>query len=130
MLWAFWWSLLFLLPPFVLSAPSTCGFLSAAQIQSVPGWPALQTAVEGAYGNSPYKIATNDREFPQRPASLCAGVASGWVWFNYHTKVQDHYKWSFEIEVLLPHIPDRTVPEPPRPTMKAKLRRAPELSDL
>ncbi|KAJ7197387.1 hypothetical protein GGX14DRAFT_471201 [Mycena pura] len=74
------------------AAPGSCSLLSADQLQSVPGWTALQDAVERGYGTEPYKIVTNDRQFPTKPASMCAGVAKGWVWFEYHARVQGHYK--------------------------------------
>ncbi|KAJ7452028.1 hypothetical protein FB451DRAFT_1186064 [Mycena latifolia] len=41
------------------------------------------------YGTEPCKVAANDS---QKPASLCGGIAKGWVWFEYHARVQGHYK--------------------------------------
>jgi hypothetical protein len=82
MLWALYWVLLLILPhAFVLAAPGSCSYLSADQLQSgkglhplyrpcietnasttVPGWLALQTAVEATYGTEPYKVVVNDSQ--------------------------------------------------------------------
>ncbi|KAJ6621524.1 hypothetical protein B0H10DRAFT_2017642 [Mycena sp. CBHHK59/15] len=130
-LWAFYWLFLPLLPHFfVLAAPGTCSYLSSEQMQSLPGWPTLKTAVEENYSSSPYKVVTNDKAFPKQPASLCGGIAKGWVWFEYHMKVKGHYKWSFEIEAILPDVTDRKLPDAPRQTRNSSLRRAADFSDL
>ncbi|KAJ6469318.1 hypothetical protein C8R45DRAFT_1016665 [Mycena sanguinolenta] len=129
--WALFWVVFLVLPNvLVLAAPGSCSFLSADQLQSIPGWAALQAAVEGNYGTSPYKIVTNDRQFPTKSASMCAGVAKGYVWFEYHARVQGHYKWSFKIEDILPEIVDRRIPDVARVSYPAKLRRAADFSDL
>ncbi|KAJ7859383.1 hypothetical protein B0H14DRAFT_2747152 [Mycena olivaceomarginata] len=130
--WALYWVLLLILPHvlLVIAAPGSCSVLDPDQLQSVPGWGTLQTAVEASYGTEPYKIVTNDWQFPTKPASMCAGVAKGWVWFEYHAKVQGHYKWSFKIEGILPDVEDRTVPDVARVSYPAKLRRAADFSDL
>ncbi|KAJ7512286.1 hypothetical protein B0H11DRAFT_1950529 [Mycena galericulata] len=130
-LWALYWILAFILPyVFVSAAPGSCSYLSSDQLQSVPGWASLQKAVEGNYGTDPYKVVTNDSQFPDKPASMCAGVAKGWVWFEYHAKVQGHYKWSFKIEGILPDVNDRRVPDVTRVSYPAKLRREADFSDL
>ncbi|KAF7348696.1 hypothetical protein MVEN_01388400 [Mycena venus] len=129
--WALYWVLLLILPHvLVLAAPGSCTYLSPDQLQSVPGWVTLQTAVETSYSTEPYKIVTNDRQFPDKPASLCGGIAKGWVWFEYHARVQGHYKWSFKIETILPETQDRRVPDVARVSYPAKLRRAADFSDL
>ncbi|KAJ7670653.1 hypothetical protein DFH06DRAFT_1178643 [Mycena polygramma] len=130
-LWALYWGLLLILPHvLVLAAPGSCSYLSPDQLQSVSGWGALQSAVEANYGTEPYKIVTNDSQFPTKPASLCGGVAKGWVWFEYHARVQGHYKWSFEIEAILPNAVDRRVADVARVSYPAKLRREADFSDL
>ncbi|KAJ7216745.1 hypothetical protein B0H12DRAFT_1154123 [Mycena haematopus] len=129
--WALFWALFLILPnALVLARPGACTSLSPDQLQSVPGWAALQTAVEGNYGTEPYKIVTNDAQFPSKHASMCAGVANGWVWFEYHARTQGHYKWSFKIEDILPDVVDRRVPDVARVSYPAKLRRAADFSDL
>ncbi|KAJ7164619.1 hypothetical protein C8R43DRAFT_233870 [Mycena crocata] len=128
--WALYWVLLLTFPLFVAAAPGTCSYLSPDQLQSVPGWAALRAAVEAGYGQQPYKIVTNDSQFPAKPASMCAGIAKGWVWFEYHAKVKGHYKWSFQIETILPEIFDRRVPDVARIKYPAKLRREADFSDL
>ncbi|KAJ7441537.1 hypothetical protein FB451DRAFT_1414553 [Mycena latifolia] len=35
------------------------------------------------YGTEPCKVVTNDS---QKPASLCGGIAEGWVWFEYRAR--------------------------------------------
>ncbi|KAJ7034610.1 hypothetical protein C8F04DRAFT_568357 [Mycena alexandri] len=130
-LWALYWVLLLILPhALVLAAPGSCSYLSPDQLQSVPGWAALQAAVEGGYGTEPYKIVTNDSQFPAKPASLCAGIAKGWVWFEYHARVKGHYKWSFKIEGILPDALDRKVADVARVSYPAKLRRQADFSEL
>ncbi|KAJ7683421.1 hypothetical protein B0H17DRAFT_1074146 [Mycena rosella] len=131
MLWGLYWVLVFV-PPYALvsAAPGSCSYLSPDQLQSVPGWAELQTAVEANYGTEPYKIVTNDSQFPGKPASLCRGIAKGWVWFEYHARVQGHYKWSFQIEGILPAAGDRRVADVARVAYPAKLRREADLSDL
>ncbi|KAJ7484203.1 hypothetical protein FB451DRAFT_1392782 [Mycena latifolia] len=132
MLWGLCWVLLLIVVPHALvsAAPGSCSFLSSDQLQSVPGWPVLQTAVEENYGTEPYKVVTNDSQFPKKPASLCGGIAKGWVWFEYHARVQGHYKWSFKIEGILPAASDRRVPDVARISYPAKLRREADFSDL
>ncbi|KAK7050282.1 hypothetical protein R3P38DRAFT_2862679 [Favolaschia claudopus] len=132
--WALSWLLSFSLvlnnAVLVLALPRNCFLLSPDQLQSVPGWSYLQTAVEANYGTEPYKIVTNDSQFPTKMASLCGGVAEGWVWFEYHARVQGHYKWSFQIEGILPEAADRRVSDIMRVSYPAKLRRSPDFSDL
>ncbi|CAK5282495.1 unnamed protein product [Mycena citricolor] len=115
---------------FVAAYPGPCSVLSSDQLQSIPGWAALQSAVEEGYGTEPYKVVTNDYLYPDKPASMCGAVAQGWVWFEYHAKTQGHYKWSFEIEKVLPEIEDRTLPDVTRTSFPAKLRRGADFSDL
>ncbi|KAJ7636696.1 hypothetical protein FB45DRAFT_907108 [Roridomyces roridus] len=122
--------LLFLRFTFVFSAPGSCGVLSPDQLQSVPGWAFLQKAVESNYGTEPYKIVTNDSQFPEKPASMCSGIAKGWVWFEYHARTKGHYKWSFKIEGILPQVDDRRIPDVLRVSYPAKLRREADFSDL
>ncbi|KAJ7745599.1 hypothetical protein DFH07DRAFT_833525 [Mycena maculata] len=130
-LWALCWVLSFILPHvFVSAAPGSCSLMSSDQLQSVPGWASLQAAVEQGYGTDPYKVVTNDSQFPDKPASMCAGIAKGWVWFEYHAKVQGHYKWSFKIEGILPNADDRRIPDVARVSYPAKLRREADFSDL
>ncbi|KAJ7093442.1 hypothetical protein B0H15DRAFT_832352 [Mycena belliarum] len=131
MLWGLRWVLLLILPYALVSArPGLCSLLSSDQLQSVPGWSILQGAVEESYGTEPYKVVVNDSQFPDKSASVCAGVAMGWVWFEYHARVQGHYKWSFQIENILPAAVDRRVPDVARVSYPAKLRREADLSDL
>ncbi|KAK7439313.1 hypothetical protein VKT23_017538, partial [Stygiomarasmius scandens] len=35
-------------------------------------------------------------------------IASGWVWFNYESRVDGHYKWAVSIESTNPNIEDRS----------------------
>ncbi|KAJ8515471.1 hypothetical protein ONZ45_g7130 [Pleurotus djamor] len=35
-------------------------------------------------------------------------VATGWVWFEYDSKVQDHYKWAVNIDQAIPKVEDRS----------------------
>ncbi|KAF8217524.1 hypothetical protein K438DRAFT_1952414 [Mycena galopus ATCC 62051] len=129
--WALFWVLLLVLPNArVLAVPRACTALSPDQLQSVPGWTDLQNAVEANYGTEPYKIVTNDAQFPTKAASMCGGIAKGWVWFEYHARVQGHYKWSFKIEDILPEPHHRRVPDVARISYPAKLRRAADFSDL
>nr|GAT42792.1 predicted protein [Mycena chlorophos] len=121
-------SLSFLVP--VAALPGLCTSMSPDQLQSIPGWMTLQNAVETAYSTDPYKVITNDREYPNKPASICSGVAQGWVWFEYHARVQGHYKWSFKIEDLLLSVAERTLPDVARVSYPAKLRREADFTDL
>ncbi|KAF7300721.1 hypothetical protein HMN09_00957900 [Mycena chlorophos] len=114
----------------VAALPGLCTSMSPDQLQSIPGWMTLQNAVETAYSTDPYKVITNDREYPNKPASICSGVAQGWVWFEYHARVQGHYKWSFKIEDLLLSVAERTLPDVARVSYPAKLRREADFTDL
>ncbi|KAJ7071481.1 hypothetical protein C8F01DRAFT_1110697 [Mycena amicta] len=129
----------FLIPLFLLlvslftsvsALPGTCSSMTPDQLQSIPGWMTLQQAVEAGYGTTTYKIVTNDRQFPNKPASICSGVAQGWVWFEYHARVQGHYKWSFKIEDILLSVAERTLPDVERIRYPAKLRREADFTDL
>ncbi|KAF7300758.1 hypothetical protein MKEN_01300900 [Mycena kentingensis (nom. inval.)] len=125
---------LFLVLSFLLASvaalPGSCSLMSPDQLQSIPGWSTLQTAVETAYSTDPYKIVTNDRQFPAKPASVCNGLAEGWVWFEYHARVQGHFKWSFKIEDILLTSEQRRLPDVARVHYPAKLRREADLTDL
>ncbi|KAF7292029.1 hypothetical protein MIND_01228700 [Mycena indigotica] len=114
----------------VAALPGSCLLMNPDQLQSIPGWMTLQHAVETGYGTSPYKIVTNDRQFPNKPASICGGVAQGWVWFEYHARVQGHYKWSFKIEDILLTPEERRLPDVQRKRYPAKLRREADFTDL
>lgn len=35
-------------------------------------------------------------------------LATGWVWFNYDSKTQGHYKWAANIDSILTNIDDRS----------------------
>jgi len=35
-------------------------------------------------------------------------LGTGWVWFEYNDKVQDHYKWALSIDSTLTNQDDRS----------------------
>ncbi|KAJ7870879.1 hypothetical protein B0H13DRAFT_1895997 [Mycena leptocephala] len=91
------------------AAASGCNELSADQAQTIPGWATLKSTAEKNWGTGKYYVKTNEEDYPDQPATNCNGVAKGWVWFDYTDPVQGHYKWSLNMETVLPNDADRKV---------------------
>ncbi|KAJ7131357.1 hypothetical protein C8R44DRAFT_871853 [Mycena epipterygia] len=94
---------------------SGCVPLTAAEVQTIPGWTTLKSTAEKDWGTGPYNVIANDPDYTNQPATNCDGVATGWVWFEYLQVVQGHYKWALNMDSVLPSDADRKVGANPAP---------------
>ncbi|KAL1746489.1 hypothetical protein HDZ31DRAFT_33998 [Schizophyllum fasciatum] len=49
-----------------------CSSLSADDAQKLPGWDALEQKANDNWGDGSRKIVTNDEDYPEQPAQICA----------------------------------------------------------
>ncbi|KAL1748122.1 hypothetical protein HDZ31DRAFT_60656 [Schizophyllum fasciatum] len=49
-----------------------CSTLSADEAQKLPGWEKLKSKAQANWGSGSWHIVTNDKDYPNQPASVCA----------------------------------------------------------
>ncbi|KAJ8083051.1 hypothetical protein PM082_008914 [Marasmius tenuissimus] len=54
------------------------------------------------------KVVLNSRTCRIQAQGSIRYIATGWVWFNYHSATKGHYKWAVNINNAVPEIDDRS----------------------
>ncbi|KAJ7199988.1 hypothetical protein GGX14DRAFT_400996 [Mycena pura] len=76
---------------------------------SVPGWPTIKSTAESNWGTGAYNVVANDPDETDYPSYNCAGIATGWIWFEYLLTVDGHFKWQLNMTAMLPNDADRKI---------------------
>ncbi|KAJ8517878.1 hypothetical protein ONZ45_g4986 [Pleurotus djamor] len=54
-------------------AAGSCVDLSSDDVQKLPGWKKIEDRANSLWGTGKRRIVTNDKDFPDKPAQICAG---------------------------------------------------------